>query len=372
MPRNPIRTVEDGFSPPVKRDICGSEKGYRKHISTDEVPCDKCKDFMALNARLRSLRFQEVTESGDRPGLPPLTWKDAEDALRQKPVKRNQPRELLFKNPDDSRHGTPTGYSLGCRCSACYEVGSEQNKKYREQLAAELLSNPDHELHGTIAGYSAGCRCDACRETTSIYRKEYEKKIKEERGDVPKSDPVKRDECGTLTGFNMHYYRWENSCDDCRKAKNESEKAKDRAKGVRDKATIVAKCGTLGGFSKHLRLGETPCDDCKRARYEYQTARKRSKGVRDRSTLGQCGTRGGYSKHRRLGETPCDACRKAQSDWSRDYRARLLTELQKNPDDPRHGDNGYAAGCRCETCCRVASEKDKEYRKRKNKGKEKS
>nr|DAE60795.1 MAG TPA: hypothetical protein [Caudoviricetes sp.] len=41
---------------------------------------------------------------------------------------REKRLEALVENPHDPKHGTPTGYSYGCRCDECRQAASEYQR----------------------------------------------------------------------------------------------------------------------------------------------------------------------------------------------------------------------------------------------------
>lgn len=50
----------------------------------------------------------------------------------------------------------------------------EASRKRREQKArylARMRSNPDDKLHGTPGGYTIGCRCERCMKARRAYEK---------------------------------------------------------------------------------------------------------------------------------------------------------------------------------------------------------
>lgn len=56
----------------------------------------------------------------------------------------------------------------------------------------------------------------------------------------------------------------------------------------------------------------------------------------------------------------CDACRAAKVESNRRNKARRLSEMSSDPEDPRHGtETGYWYGCRCARCVQAHSEKRK-------------
>lgn len=57
----------------------------------------------------------------------------------------------------------------------------------------------------------------------------------------------------------------------------------------------------------------------------------------------------------------CDACRAAKVESNRRSKARRLSEMSSDPEDPMHGtETGYWYGCRCARCVQAHSEKRKE------------
>lgn len=79
--------------------------------------------------------------------------------------------EKLKDNPDDPRHGTSSGYHIGCRCDRCKEFYRLDHKAKINRYLSEMNENPNDYRHGTYAGYTYGCRCDACKRAKSIYQR---------------------------------------------------------------------------------------------------------------------------------------------------------------------------------------------------------
>lgn len=146
-------------------------------------------------------------------------------------------------DPNDRKHGTYTGYTYGCRCDRCVEVGRSKSRafnarrrakqtaqqKTREwqknrvanghasycpgcgkfttrasgfcckcdpapketrkertvRYLAELLANPKDPRHGTTTGYTYGCRCVACATAAREQRKKRAAKKAEKKGPHP-------------------------------------------------------------------------------------------------------------------------------------------------------------------------------------------
>ena len=59
-----------------------------------------------------------------------------------------------------AEHGTPSRYSLGCRCQPCTEAHRLDGQQWRASHAGRTEETP----HGTDTGYTNwGCRCQPCR-----------------------------------------------------------------------------------------------------------------------------------------------------------------------------------------------------------------
>lgn len=97
----------------------------------------------------------------------------------------------LLADPDDPRHGTKTGYAYGCRCEECrkansdYERGRgrrrdpEVERERRRLRLAEMQADPHDRRHGTPTGYSYGCRCEMCRAAGRVkYLKRHARELK--------------------------------------------------------------------------------------------------------------------------------------------------------------------------------------------------
>lgn len=67
---------------------------------------------------------------------------------------------------EDSRHGTRTGYSYGCKCAECKAAQSSYN---RSRYRPKPRIGPEH---GRRARYLSGCRCDSCRQANSSYERD--------------------------------------------------------------------------------------------------------------------------------------------------------------------------------------------------------
>lgn len=67
------------------------------------------------------------------------------------------------------RHGTRSGYVLGCRCEWCRKA----NATYQRNYMAARRQRATTKNHGTQSGYYCdGCRCDECRAEASRLRAE--------------------------------------------------------------------------------------------------------------------------------------------------------------------------------------------------------
>ena len=59
-------------------------------------------------------------------------------------------------------HGTTTMYQYGCPCRDCLDAHNEY-KRYRAAQIPKRVKNPDDSIHGTKTGYREGhCGCDKC------------------------------------------------------------------------------------------------------------------------------------------------------------------------------------------------------------------
>jgi len=240
-----IRTLENGFAPPVKREECGSRPGYRKHLRNNEVPCDKCKDHMALTERFKKVKLKQMTENPE--GLTvPQQFEQRKDILTT-PVKRIKPAEcgtssgydrhirenspicdgcqaaqarrkkdynsrmkpVLESDPEHPFHGTQTGVNIGCRCDRCKTLRNQRLYKQKAKQLEKLKSDLDDPRHGTINAYTIGCRCDKCSEAHHEYNKQMYRK-RQEQG-LPENDSRH----GTTKGYSLGC-----RCRDCRDAKN--------------------------------------------------------------------------------------------------------------------------------------------------------
>jgi hypothetical protein len=123
-----------------------------------------------------------------------------ERARRREWTRTSNARALaaMQANPDDTRHGTLTGYGYGCRCDACGPVGrayhaADRGMNRRKRFAAnlaEMQADPADRRHGTKTGYDYGCRCAPCRAATSRATLDHQIRAK-----------IKPHQHGTTTGY---------------------------------------------------------------------------------------------------------------------------------------------------------------------------
>ena len=67
------------------------------------------------------------------------------------------------------KHGTRSGYVMGCFCDECKAANKEYRVKYIKDMKLKTLKN-----HGTLATYNDyGCRCDLCRDANNNYSRMY-------------------------------------------------------------------------------------------------------------------------------------------------------------------------------------------------------
>lgn len=49
-------------------------------------------------------------------------------------------------------------------------------RRYRQRVLGEMLQDPDNERHGTLSGYKIGCRCDLCWQAYKVDHEERKKR----------------------------------------------------------------------------------------------------------------------------------------------------------------------------------------------------
>lgn len=90
----------------------------------------------------------------------------------------------------------------------------------------------------------------------------------------------------------------------------------------RHTAVTPAQCGTEAGCNRHYELAEKPCAPCLEAKRTRNRERDRARGVRERASYGSgCGTPAGAKLHRRRGEPICEPCREAKNAYQRKWNA---------------------------------------------------
>lgn len=95
-----------------------------------------------------------------------------------------------FLNPR-TKHGTHVALKYGCRCEICLNFSKDYSNNYREggEYQMQQKNNRQHLLetgaflsphtkHGTLSGYNIGCRCTECKITTACYLKKRRNKLK--------------------------------------------------------------------------------------------------------------------------------------------------------------------------------------------------
>jgi hypothetical protein len=75
----------------------------------------------------------------------------------------------------DPRHGTTTGYSLGCKCDLCLTWSRDRTRRYRATHTSPPKTplTADDLRHGTTTGYSHGCKCGPCRKAKLLDQRRY-------------------------------------------------------------------------------------------------------------------------------------------------------------------------------------------------------
>jgi hypothetical protein len=70
---------------------------------------------------------------------------------------------------NEPEHGTPRGYSRGCRCQPCKTAHNERCKANQ----ARRLSRLTDDDHGTTRAYRDGCRCTKCKDANTAAHRGY-------------------------------------------------------------------------------------------------------------------------------------------------------------------------------------------------------
>lgn len=136
------------------------------HVNTKKTHCKKGNHPLSGdNLRITSTGRRECVTCGD---LLRYNWKQA-----------RIPDEL--SSEEDTRHGTPIGYSVyKCRCDKCVTGHYSREKVNKAKRYAQGLAEDD-ERHGTLTGYKIwGCRCDDCRKSNANAEAERKRKRAEE------------------------------------------------------------------------------------------------------------------------------------------------------------------------------------------------
>ena len=76
---------------------------------------------------------------------------------------------------------------------------------YSQKTIQEILNNPDDERHGTLTGYRVGCRCDRCKKAGNESRKKYRDVLKQVGGKKIKPDRSRQDD----EYWETRYKRWQ-------------------------------------------------------------------------------------------------------------------------------------------------------------------
>lgn len=76
---------------------------------------------------------------------------------------------------------------------------------YSQKTIQEILNNPDDERHGTLTGYRVGCRCDRCKKASIESRKKYRDVLKLVGGKKTKPDRSQQED----EYWETRYKRWQ-------------------------------------------------------------------------------------------------------------------------------------------------------------------
>lgn len=175
---------------------------------------------------------------------------------------------------DDPRHGTTTGYGLGCRCLDC--SAARRDYERRRRANANIQPGDNDPRHGTTNGYGLGCRCDTCKTASSEYQKRWSstrpqrsrpKRTPAPRPPAPAPLPVADGHHGRPTG-----YRIGCRCDDCRAAKRAETAAVRANREARALPPGDPRHGTPNGYTNW----RCRCDRCRAAHTAEQRATPRA------------------------------------------------------------------------------------------------
>jgi len=242
--KSPCKCPDDRCKLTVDDPKHGTGTGYGYH----KCRCRDCRDYIALYERKRK---------GLDLNIPIIPNVDQQNVLNMIPI------ENLFNDPNDPRHGTTTGYNIGCQCDPCKNAGSEYFKQYKLDKLQEMQNDPDHEYHGTPTGYSNGCRCDSCKNAGN----EYDKQYKLDKLEKMQNDPD-HELHGTTTGYNIGCH-----CVPCKNAKSEYVKQYklDKLEKMQNDPDHELH-GTLAGY-----VAGCKCVPCKNAGLEYRKQYRKNK-----------------------------------------------------------------------------------------------
>jgi len=191
---SPCKCPDDRCKLTVDDPKHGTITGY-----SNKCKCRPCRDISLMyNRKTRGIDL-------DAPIIP---------LVDQQNVLNMIPKENIFNDPNDPRHGTATGYQIDCRCDPCKNAKSEYHKEYFLDKLEEMQNDPDHEFHGTITGYTIGDRCDPCKNANMEYQKQYKLDRLQEMQNNPNHKLH-----GTTAG-----YAFGDRCDPCKNAKSEYDK----------------------------------------------------------------------------------------------------------------------------------------------------
>ena len=191
---SPCKCPDDRCKLTVDDPRHGTITGY-----SNKCKCRPCRDISLMyNRKKRGIDL-------DAPIIPLVDQQNVLDMI---------PKENIFNDSDDPRHGTLTGYNSDCKCDPCKNANIEYQKEYKLDKLQEMQNDPSHELHGTRIGYAVGCKCQNCIDAGN----KYDRQLKLNKLQEMQNDPD-HEFHGTQKG-----YRIGCKCKNCKDAASEYRK----------------------------------------------------------------------------------------------------------------------------------------------------